>query len=304
MTILQDLIEQDFGLEGRNRWRHSTEHDSLVLDCEKDFFFWNSEGIRGNVLDYLVKVRGMEKSQAQNFLKNSVGAFKENLEISNQSVPYDKLVDTFWVNGLDNRDYWYKRCLKDETIDRRQLGYYNEWYTIPLYDDGEFVNFQLRRDEPKKTITQWYRRGKALPLYNEGILPYVDKVYITESATDAILLNQEGFPCVSPNGSGTWQESWFPKFSNVKSIIYLSDNDKPGLRGASLVAKSLGMWRVKIVTFEGKEEKYDSGQFFQEGGTKESFQEWIDNNSHYLFELETVFGRTRDLGKPKRKVYA
>lgn len=302
MSLIKELVEQDYGIEGRGKWFHSQDHDSLVVNDEENYFFWNSRELKGGPIEYLVQIRGMEKSQARNFLKNYFGAFKENSEIGGDVVAYDRLVDAFWTNGLDNREYWYKRCFTDETIDRRKLGYYNGWYTIPLYENGEFVNFQIRRDEPKKQITQWYRRGKALPLYNEGILPFVtEKIYITESATDAILLNQEGFPCVSPNGSGTWQQEWFSKFSKIKEIIYIADADKAGLKGASLVAKSLGMGRVRIVTFDDKPEKYDSGQFFQEGGTKESFKEWIDTHSHYLFEIEVVYGRTRDLGKSRKE---
>jgi DNA primase len=141
-----------------------------------------------------------------------------------------------------------------------------------------------------------------MPLYNDGILPYItDKVYITEGTIDAILLNQMGFPCVSPNGTNTWQQEWFSKFSKIKEIVYIADNDKAGMHGASLVAKSLGMGRVRIVTFDGKEEKYDSVDFFRQGGTKESFQEWIDTYSHYLFEIEVVYGRTKDVGKYRKE---
>lgn len=284
MTILQDFIEADYGIEGRGRWMHSQEHDSLVLDVENDKFFWNSRNLRGNALDYLVKVRGMEKSEARNFLNNYFGAFKENSEDFKASKPYDKLVDVMWANGVSKREYWYKRCLTDETIDRYKLGYYNEWNLIPIYENGEFVNFQMRRDDPKK-IGQWYRTGKPMPLFNEGILPYVKKIYITESATDAMLLNQEGFPCVSPNGSGTWQQGWINKFSSINDIIYLADNDQAGLKGAELVANSLGVFRVRVVTFDGKEEKYDSGNFFQDGGNKETFKEWINTHMHYIFEI-------------------
>lgn len=302
MSLIKELVEQDFGIEGRGKWYHSSDHDSLVINDEENYFFWNSRELKGGPVEYLVHVRGMEKTQARNFLKNYFGAFKENQEIGQDVLPYDKLVDAFWTNGLDNRTYWYKRCLTDDTIDRRKLGHYNGWYTIPLYENGEFVNFQLRRDEPSKKITQWYRRGKALPLYNEGILPFVtDKLYITESATDAILLNQEGFPCVSPNGSGTWQQEWFPKFSRIKEIYYIADQDKAGFHGARLTANSLGIYRTKIVLFDDKEEKYDTGQFFQEGGTKESFQEWISNHSYYLFELENIYGRTKNLGKLRKE---
>jgi DNA primase len=302
MTILQDLIQEDFGIEGRGKWFHSQEHDSLVFNADGDYFFWNSTGLRGNALDYLVKVRGLKKEDARNFLKNYFGAFKENGETFQDVLPYDKLVGTFWFNGLENRDYWYKRCLTDETIDRRSLGYHDGWFTIPLYENGDFVNFQLRRDEPKKAITQWYRRGKALPLYNEGILPYVkDTIYITEGTVDSILLNQIGLPSVSPNGTNTWQADWFSKFSGIKRVIYVADNDKAGYNGAKLVANSLGIYKVKIVLFEGMYEKYDTVNFFQDNGSKESYLEWIEAHSYYLFELENVYGKTRDLGKYKKE---
>src|SRR3989337_762480 len=122
MTLLQDMITEDFGLQGRNRWHHSIEHDSLVYDAEKDRFFWNSEKLYGTALDYLTQVRGLSKEQAQNFLKNSFGGFSEVSEIKNQVEPYEKLVEVFWANGLNHRNYWYKRCLKDDTIDRYKLG--------------------------------------------------------------------------------------------------------------------------------------------------------------------------------------
>jgi len=301
MSILQDLIQEDYGLEGRGKWYHSQEHDSLVYNAEDDYFFWNSRDIKGNAVDYLCLVRGMEKFQARNFLKNYFGAFKEIPENERTQIPYEVLVDRFWTNGLDNREYWYKRCLNDETIDRRKLGYYDGWYTIPIYESGEFVNFQLRREEPKKAITQWYRHGKALPLYNEGILPFTKTIYITEGTVDSILLNQEGFPSVSPNGTNTWQQSWLEKFSKIERIFYIADNDVAGMNGARLVAKSLGMFRVKIVSFDGKEEKYDSVNFFQEYHDKELYKKWIDEHSHYLFELELVYGRTKDLGKSRKE---
>jgi DNA primase len=301
MTILQDLIQEDYGLSGRGKWFHSNDHDSLVYNAEGDYFFWNSQNLKGNALDYLIKVRGLEKSEASKFLNNYFGAFKENSETAPKSVPYDRLVDVMWANGLSNREYWYKRCLKDETIDRYKLGYYEGWNLIPIYEDMEFVNFQMRRDIPEKKITQWYSRGKALPLFNEGILPYTDKVFITESATDAILLNQEGLPCISPNGSGTWQQSWFSKFNKIKEIVYFADNDKAGLKGAELVANSLGIYRVKIVLFEGKEDKFDTGNFFQEGGTKESLLDWIKGHSYYLFEIKNIYGKTKDIGKYRKE---
>lgn len=284
MTILQDLIEEDFGIEGRNRWMHSLDHDSLVYDRDNDIFFWNSQGIRGNVTDYLTKVRGLDKAQAKDFLKNFFGAFKENFENRITSRPYDRLIDVFWVNGVDNREYWYKRCLTDDTIDRRKLGFYDGWNVIPIYEDGDFVNFQKRRDIPDKKIHFWYRAGKVY-LYNDGVLPFTKKVYITEGLVDCILMNQEGFPCVCATGVNTWQNDWLAKFFNINEIVYFADNDAAGLLGAKLVANNLGVNRVKIVTFPDKEEKYDLGNYFQDGGTKESLAKYISETAQYIFEM-------------------
>src|SRR5689334_21186573 len=177
--LLGELIKEDYGLEGRGKWYHSTDHDSLVYNAEEDTFFWNSEDIKGNVFTYLIEVRGMDKEQARIFLKNSFGGFSETPKIKNQSLPYEPLVDAFWTNGLNRREYWYKRCLKDETIDRYKLGYFDGWSMIPFYEDGEFINMQMRREIPEKKITQYYRHGKPI-LFNEGILPFTKTIYITE----------------------------------------------------------------------------------------------------------------------------
>jgi DNA primase len=233
----------------------------------------------------------MNKEQAQIFLKNSFGGLSEISEIHHHAEPYEKLVEVFWANGLTNREYWYKRCLKDDTIDRYKLGYFNEWNMVPFYENGDFVNFQMRREIPEKRIHQYYKHGKPI-LFNEGILPFTKTVYITEGTVDAILLNQEGFPAVSPNGTNTWQDEWFSKFSHIESITYLADNDKAGQYGARLVAKCLGLGRVKIVNFSGKDEKYDSVNFFQDGGNKETFRDYVKDNSHFLFELEGINDRS------------
>lgn len=287
-SLLYKFIDEDFGIEGRGKWYHSDQHDSLVYNSEDDFFFWNSRGIKGNALDYLILVRGMDKEQASNFLKNSYGAFKENKPDGVRTPPYEKLVELMWNNGKKNRDYWYHRKLTDSTIDRYKLGFYEGWYLIPMYENGEFANFQCRRDEPKKTINQWYRHGHPI-LFNEGILPFTKTIYITEGTVDAILLNQEGFPAVSPNGTNTWQISWFSKFTHIENIYYVEDHDAAGRNGSKLVANCLGLDRVKIVSFDDKPDKYDSVDFFRDGGTKETYKDWISTHSRYLFQMENTY---------------
>lgn len=284
--ILQKLVEEDFGIEGRGKWYHSSDHDSLVVNAEEQTWFWNSRGLRGGTIDYLVHVRGMKKEDARHFLDNYFGAFTKTEGKVIFSLPHEALVNIMWANGAKNRDYWYSRKLTDNTIDRYKLGYYDGWSLVPIYEDNEFVNFQCRRDEPKKAAHYWYKTGKVY-LFNDTVLPFTKVIYITEGLVDAILLTQEGFPSVSAGGVNTWQQGWFNKFTNIPTIYYFEDNDEAGRIGSRAVCNSLGLGRVKIVTFPDKENKYDAGDFFKDGGTKEDLKEYIQKNAKFLFELES-----------------
>lgn len=282
--LLLNLVDEDFGVVTRStsKWARSFEHDSLVIDKTKGLFFWNSEDLKGGPLEYLIKVRGLDYNEAIKIINSTPISTKVYLEKTNENiVPYEPLVELFWSSGRKVRDYWYKRLLTDETIDRFRLGYHDGWFTVPLFVNGKFENFQLRRDVPEKKILPWYRK-KAV-LFNSSILNIVDTVFITEGTVDAILLNQLGYPAISTTLGANWYDVWFIKFLKQKEIYYIADNDKPGIKMASKVAKNLGTSRVKIITFDGFKDKYDTIDFFRDGHTKEEFNELIKN---YKYECQ------------------
>lgn len=287
MTVLHDLIENDYGIKGSGRWFSSEEHSSLVYDAEKDMFYWNSRDIKGNALDYLTKIRGMDLKSAKEFINGFFGTPKDQDKSFPTYVPYPKLVDALWMNGIGNRKYWYDRKLKDETIDRRRLGYYEGWNLIPLEVDGKFANFQMRRDEPEKKIKLWYRLDWWKPiLINHEMLQLVDTIYITEGPVDAFLLTQEGIPAVShTGGAGYWDSAWFPHFHRIKKIYYICDNDRVGREAGRKVAKNLGYDRVFLYNFVDKPEKYDSGDYFKDGGTPKEFREMVEKDSKNIYEI-------------------
>lgn len=299
--LLQKLVEEDYGYENSSGvWGRSKNHDSLVVNEENQTWFWNSRGVRGDVIDYLVIIRGMTNSRAKQYARAIItGDMAEN---ENKVYPYEKLIDTMWNNGKNKRDYWYSRHLNDDTIDRRRLGFYEGWYLIPIYERGNFLNFQMRRDEPEKRITKWYKQGNPT-LYNDGILPFTKRIYIVEGTVDAILLYQEGFPAVSQMGTHTWQVKWFDKFVNIPEIYYIEDNDKAGRFASKAVANCLGLDRVKVVTWEGKPEKYDTVDFFREGNTAEDFKNYIQMNSKYLYEMEKIHVQKRKSYRISRESY-
>jgi len=295
--LLQSLVEEDFGYEqeGMN-WGRSETHSSLVVNEKKQRWYWNSEGMGGDALSYLTKIRLISRKAAESIIagrgKMIGGAILKD-EDERIVKPTERLVEALWRLGKNSREYWYHRKLTDQTIDRNMLGYYDGWSLLPLYVNDQFINFQCRRDEPEKAIRYWYKIANFRPvLINPTILNLVDTVYITEGPIDSLLLNQEGIPSIShTGGSGYWSDEWYPLFSKVKKIYYIADNDQAGKVGAVNVAKALGQERTYIYLFHNKDEKYDTGDFFRDGGNSKDFKEMVEKYSKNLFELGDLDGR-------------
>lgn len=294
MGILQDLISEDFGYikEGQN-WGRAEKHSSLVVNEEAQRWYWNSENKGGDALAYLILIRGYDKKKAlemldirQKISSGYVPAIKEQRYFT----PYEKMVNAFWKAGQTEREYWYHRKLTDRTIDRHRLGFYDGWYFMPLYINDRFVNFQCRRDKPEKKIRLWYKEANWKPvLINADILNLVDKVFITEGTVDALLLNQEGVPAVAQTaGAVYWSPYWYPYFSRVKEIYYVADNDDAGRKAAARVAQALGEDRTRIFQFDIDKKKYDTVDFFRDGGTAKEFRQLVEGNSKYLFETGEI----------------
>lgn len=286
--ILVSLISNDFGLEvNTEKWAKASIHDSLVINKEKGKFYWNSKGIVGGPLDYLMKVRGLPYYQARDYLSSFVGYESPTTEVKADVdvVSYPILVNIMWTNGIDNRDYWYRRCLTDHTIDRFKLGWYNDWYLLPIFTEGVFRNFQMRKDKPNKQIRPWYKGVGVLP-FNFDIIETSNVIYMTEGPIDAILLTQLGFPAVSnTGGAGGFKQEWFKYFIKTEEVIYIADNDSAGRLGAERVANILGQYKVKIVSFDGFPDHYDTVDFFRDGYKLIDFNNLIEKRK-YIFEVK------------------
>lgn len=278
-SILANLVSEDFGFTSSGKWGRSVVHDSLVVNLERDIFFWNSENKFGNAIDYLIKVRGLSKRDALKLIVNTTKKIIIKTEDVQNYSPYEELVNILWENGKSNREYWYTRTLTDETIDKFKLGFYQDWFTIPIYRDEHFINFQCRRDNPEKRIINWYK-GSHPSLINSEILKFVNKVYLVEGAVDPIVLSQNGIPAVSHNsGNMGFQNEWFKYFCNQKEIIYIADNDKAGIEGAIKVTKILGEDRTKVFRFKDKKQGYDSGDWFKDGGDGKVFMDIVNSGA-------------------------
>jgi hypothetical protein len=294
-SLLARCINEDFGLEGNGRWYHAKEHDSLVFDSEKDLFYWNSEAINGDIFTYLLKVRKLPYQDAKNYIKvcGENATFIHEVRNKEETVVYPKLVDVFYNNlVLGNKDYFYNRTITDETIRRFKLGLNQDWYTIPINQNGVFKQFQMRRDKPKKAIRGYYDNVGPL-LFNSDILTLVDKIFIVESPISAIILMQNGIPSVSYiSGSDGFMPEWYSYFMDQKEIFIVYDFDSAGKFGSKRTAKILGEERCKIYTMENSEvEHYGPDDWFIDGKDKDSFLELIYTKSKKAYEIPEKRGK-------------
>jgi DNA primase len=292
--LLSELVAQDYTLIGTGRWLRAQEHNSLVVDSEKQIFFWNSRGIYGNAFSWLTRVRGLSYAEAKEIVGNDsndtslfIPTVGDVVSSNNNTsvVPLPELVDLFWKMGKGNRDYWLDyRGLTDETIDRFRLGWTGEWFVIPIYVDGKFANFQCRKQNPK-VVRPWYYGLGALP-FNFSILTITDWVVITEGPPDAIMCRQNNIPAVSQTaGAGHFKASWLPKFGLVDKVYVVYNDDEAGNNGAKKTADWFG-YRAKVFNFwDSGKQGYDITDYFKDGNSREDFIELLENKSKYAWEL-------------------
>lgn len=286
--VLERLVGEKFKLTGTGRYLKTVEHDSLVIDTEKDYFYWNSKNVRGTPLDWLTKIENLSEEEARkilNFIGTPVTEIIEEKEDEKRDDIDESIVDYFYENGTFNREYWYKRGFTDKTIEEFKLGYFDGWYTIPIYVDGKLKNISMRRDKPKKMIKS-FRKGVGPLPFNFDIIKYFTKVYFVEGPTDVISMVQNGLPAICTNtGTHYFNDQWLNYFTNVKRIFILFDNDEAGISGAKFMANRLGIYKCKIYCFWGFSPKYDPNDFFVDGHTAEELKELIRKESKYVFEI-------------------
>lgn len=295
---LEELIGEDYLITGSGRYLRTREHDSLVIDTKEQIFYWNSKAIFGTAFDWLTKVKGVSRETAAKRLKQAISVFdsatikkESSIEQNDKPVPFADLVDIFYERGKNNKDYWLNyRGYTEETIENFKLGFSGWCYTIPVYVDGIFRNFQCRIMEPKASFS-WYKNTGPLP-FHFSVLRFNDWVVLTEGPPDAIMLTQNGIPALSHTGAaGYWNNEWINYFITKKLIYVVYDNDEAGKYGSKKVSEALGIGRTKIYNMWDFPDKYDITDYFKNGGTREEFLNILKKKSKFGFQLGEQNGK-------------
>jgi len=223
---------------------HIDNHPSVVINLTGPYegkwycFSCKRAGIvSGRKLKQLKKKGAMKAPNASNggVLPPSTG-----LPLSRAkklSFEYQRLAKRGKLKEL--ADSWN---VSENVLEQFEIGWDGRAFTIPMKREGKIVGIQRRFPTGAKCSVPGSRPGLFIP---KG-LELKDTIYITEGASDAVVVRHFGLPCIGrPTAYAQLflVKEWMTKF--IKNIIILSDNDIPG-RDSSQLLKSILIGNVEI----------------------------------------------------------
>lgn len=133
---IEQVLEDDgFPLEGRGRYRHGRQHDSLIVDVNNQAYHWNSKGEHGDVIAWKQARMGADFKSAVEALCTRAHLQAPNWGKEDQATRVQARAreDAFQVatsifigwlwKSVDALAYARSRGWTDETIKASMLGY-------------------------------------------------------------------------------------------------------------------------------------------------------------------------------------
>lgn len=175
---------------------------------------------------------------------------------------YSSLIERCY-DDVDKTDYFSKRGISDELVEKYKLGYDKEYnaVTLPCYQDGNAVFVTKRIINPENH--KYYNEGST-ELFNFDILNSDQKiVYITEGIFDALSIEEvAGKAAIALNGGKNVKklkhlidnDNFTKRNIDDKRIIYVSDSDEQGLEVKDKMEEIEGIETKKLKKYKDANE--------------------------------------------------
>lgn len=247
--------------EGSNFYRHM-EHDSLVVNARKNFFSWNSKGVNGNAVTYLMNVHNLSFQHAVKKINEDIG----NKEIP-RYLPDKQLYPTefdYDVKEVATHDNIVNYLINDRKIDPELV---HQLINHDLIKEDIYKNVVFKWKDNKELIGANLQGTRIIPeekrvhqdrAYFKKVLPtteeatfsgfsitrgYPEKIYFFEAPVDLLsyltLNKQELMNCKLISMDGLKEQTVYKTVEKVRnhldkfdrdisSIVLCVDNDKAG----------------------------------------------------------------------------
>lgn len=235
-----------------NKYYSLKEHDSVIIDPEKNSFFRNSNGVGGSIIDFAIEFKGKSQAQA---IKDLI-ELTAKVNISELQTPHisNNKAKKIEVNNFtlppkdDNMRCVYAYLTKSRGISSDIV---NEFRTNKqLYQDKNkncvFVSYnkENKAEFATKRGTNTYKRYLGdVPGSNYDNCFFVDNNSETMLVTESVIDAMSVMSIIHENGGNYKEYSYLAlagvqKFSavknqylqhkNIKHIIIATDNDTAG----------------------------------------------------------------------------
>lgn len=234
-------------------FEHDDFHPSLVYLTKNNRFECKSCSIKGDVIDFVMKVKKINFNEAINYLEPTANIKKSELKLT----------------GNEADEYLKSRGLSIDTLKKFNIRVENNKVVIPLSTGNKY---RLFGNEAKF----FQDRGTESTIFKTEVNS--DEIILCEGELDAIKVFQEtghaSWSCTG--GAGTFKSEWLSHFEKIKKVFLCYDNDKAGKNGEETVSSVLGVDRCFKVCLPHYVK--DATEFFQMGGTAKEFKELIVNS--------------------------
>lgn len=152
-------------------------------------------------------------------------SWEEEKETKQNGLPPDPAYLTWCAAHAEETDYFTRRGLSPETIQRFGLGYDPERRCVVLPCAGGRA---VRRSvEEKRYLNE---KGAPSPLFQPELLGEDGPVFLAEGTFDALSAEELGYPCAALNGSGNREKAaaLLRGLERPAQVLLLPDNDRAG----------------------------------------------------------------------------
>lgn len=233
---------------------HQDKNASFSIRPSTNTFKCFGCGESGSVIDFVMKYKKVDKIEAIKLLDSDFNLNLEYKETKSKEQSIKSYILTCEKN-IHKTDYFIKRGLSSEIIEKHRLGYdeYKNQVIIPY--SGKLEYYQARSVVDKKFFKPPTQKAGIEPLYNENILIGIsptEPIFIVESPICAMSIEQYGAYAIATcggNGINKLSEILKRKKVSTLSFILSFDNDDVGKKFTAEVSEFFKKEKIKFIAY-------------------------------------------------------
>ena len=237
---------------------HSEKTPSFSIDRKSNIFTCFGCGASGDVVTFVSQIKGCEPLEAAKYLANQY-----HLDIDGN--PKGSCISEYLarcIHDVRQTDYFFKRGLTLETIERFKLGYDPQRKSVVIPYSSDLQYYIARSVNEKKFFKPSTDEAGPEPLYNMKGLYAKKPIFIVESPICALSIMQYGHPAVALCGASAIHKLMRQVKTQRPSapLILCLDNDEPGKKATDELAKSLDELKIPFIIYNVAKDKKDPNE--------------------------------------------